>query len=422
VQELFGSVTPETSLLPVDNVSVAEITPPTPPAGLIAAFNLQAAEAVASSTTPAAQQNTAPTQESFVTSFTAEVSAEATLPAAKPADEVTETSSLAFATDKTSPVTELIVEQSRSANVDAEMVLIQPTGNPVSAALDTDSPVEAAYLSNPTATLPPVAPALQQRAAQQTSANGSKSSNTVFVPADISSDLTADAAQNSGDVNRNGAANTSSRPFVPTDFVVAEVPSTPAPQMQEESAANVPDRSNTDGIVPPSTTTPKTHYAAPSTHASTAGHLTVEQAQQLVDRVSNALNQSAQSGQSLKLRLSPPELGVLQIEVSQRDGVLSARLETQTMSAHQAIVENLSSLRDALAQHGTVVERIEVHVAHNRGSDGSQDQPDRRQQDSQNQNQERQQRRDGSQQQKNQQHSPHLKAAKQSMDELDIQV
>jgi len=92
----------------------------------------------------------------------------------------------------------------------------------------------------------------------------------------------------------------------------------------------------------------------------------------LADRVSNAIRLSHQNGRQLRIRLHPPELGALQIEISARDGVLTARLEVQTPSTRQVILENMSLLRDALSQNGMAVERISVQLAHENWNDDGQ--------------------------------------------------
>jgi len=81
----------------------------------------------------------------------------------------------------------------------------------------------------------------------------------------------------------------------------------------------------------------------------------------------------------------------LEIEVSSRNGVLSARLEVQTVSALQAILENMSLLRDALAQNGTKLENIDVHLNERLHEGGQTDLSKEQQQDEQQSEQEHQQ-------------------------------
>src|SRR5262249_22605126 len=62
------------------------------------------------------------------------------------------------------------------------------------------------------------------------------------------------------------------------------------------------------------------------------------------------------------LQLSPPDLGLLQVSVSVRDGVLSARLEAQNPTTQQILADNLPQLKDSLTQQGAAFDRIDVQL------------------------------------------------------------
>jgi flagellar hook-length control protein FliK len=61
-----------------------------------------------------------------------------------------------------------------------------------------------------------------------------------------------------------------------------------------------------------------------------------------------------------RIRLSPPELGQVRVEVKLRDENLSLRIHAETPEAREVLGERLESLRAALQQHGLVAERIEL--------------------------------------------------------------
>lgn len=82
----------------------------------------------------------------------------------------------------------------------------------------------------------------------------------------------------------------------------------------------------------------------------------------LVQRVAKALQTAQDRGAPLRLRLTPPELGVLRIELIVRDGALSAKLEAETPAAKTAILENLSALRERLTAQGIKIERFDVDL------------------------------------------------------------
>jgi flagellar hook-length control protein FliK len=69
-----------------------------------------------------------------------------------------------------------------------------------------------------------------------------------------------------------------------------------------------------------------------------------------------------QRGESLQIRLSPPELGSLRVEIAVRGSALTARLEADTPAARIALLDNLPALRDRLAEHNVRVERFDVDV------------------------------------------------------------
>jgi len=185
----------------------------------------------------------------------------------------------------------------------------------------------------------------------------------------------------------------------------------PAAERAAPTVAQGPARSEGLGTPRP------LHNAPPPPH---------DAAQVLVDRVAHALHAASHNGGQLRVRLHPPELGVLQIEITQRDGVLAARLETQSVSAQQAILDNISSLREALAHTGSNVERIEVHVAPHRGGENLPDHPGGRDeeppQQRQQQEQGEQRRRDERQDQPADESRAPQRHAAGSMDELDIQI
>jgi flagellar hook-length control protein FliK len=82
----------------------------------------------------------------------------------------------------------------------------------------------------------------------------------------------------------------------------------------------------------------------------------------LVQRVAKALQTAQDRGGTLRIRLTPPELGALKIELIVRDGALSAKLEAETPAAKQAILENLPALRERLAAQEIKIDRFDVDL------------------------------------------------------------
>ena len=150
--------------------------------------------------------------------------------------------------------------------------------------------------------------------------------------------------------NLNPAAETLNR-------VPVEVSKT-APVSQEgtSSIETDPNLTQTSGV-PQSSSTTGTQATAP-----VGPPVDVKQVEQLVERIVSAVRQSQSTGQQLKIRLSPPELGTLQIEVSLKNGEYSARLEVQNRSAQKVINDNIAQLKEALTKTGVSLDRIDVHI------------------------------------------------------------
>ena len=107
----------------------------------------------------------------------------------------------------------------------------------------------------------------------------------------------------------------------------------------------------------------------PATQATATDH--TANPSQVLDQVAHGIQVSHQSGERMQLHLRPPELGNVQIDVSMRDGLLSARLEAQSPATHQLLSDNLSQLKDSLAQQGVQVDRLEVGLSDSMRSDVS---------------------------------------------------
>ena len=80
-----------------------------------------------------------------------------------------------------------------------------------------------------------------------------------------------------------------------------------------------------------------------------------------MQRVARAFEAAADRGGTVRLRLHPPELGSLRLELTIRNGKMNARVEAETDAARNLIVENLPALRQRLAEHQIRVERFDVN-------------------------------------------------------------
>jgi flagellar hook-length control protein FliK len=70
-----------------------------------------------------------------------------------------------------------------------------------------------------------------------------------------------------------------------------------------------------------------------------------------------------QRGGAMNLRLDPPDLGQVRVQMTLSRGTVAAEFHASTPQAHQLLEKNLSMLRTTLEQQGLTVERLTVaHV------------------------------------------------------------
>jgi flagellar hook-length control protein FliK len=81
-----------------------------------------------------------------------------------------------------------------------------------------------------------------------------------------------------------------------------------------------------------------------------------------VSRVAKAFQTAQDRDGTLQLRLSPPDLGSMKLELTVKDGVMSASMQTETASARKLLLDHLPTLRDRLAEQNIRVDRFDVDV------------------------------------------------------------
>ncbi len=102
--------------------------------------------------------------------------------------------------------------------------------------------------------------------------------------------------------------------------------------------------------------------------AATSGEPETDQAGavdrvRFVQRVARAFQAMGDRSGTVRLRLSPPELGALRIEITVNRGVMDARLEAETEVARQLLLDNLPMLRERLAGQNIKVEHFQVDLS-----------------------------------------------------------
>lgn len=95
--------------------------------------------------------------------------------------------------------------------------------------------------------------------------------------------------------------------------------------------------------------------------SSDSGRGTVEVDRvRFVQRVARALQTAGSQGGEIRVRLSPPELGSVRIEIRLDQGQMTARLEAETPQAQSLLMESVPELRDRLAQQDVKLVRCDV--------------------------------------------------------------
>jgi flagellar hook-length control protein FliK len=102
--------------------------------------------------------------------------------------------------------------------------------------------------------------------------------------------------------------------------------------------------------------------AAPRASAQRETGKTSEQpARSSFERLVQSIRTSMGARESqARIRLDPPELGHVRIDLKVTGGRVALRLETETHEARALLSSRLDELRSALAQHGLTVDRVEM--------------------------------------------------------------
>jgi flagellar hook-length control protein FliK len=83
----------------------------------------------------------------------------------------------------------------------------------------------------------------------------------------------------------------------------------------------------------------------------------------LIQRVARSFNRLGPDGGNVQLRLHPPELGTLFMQVRLEGRNISARMVTESAAAREVIMDSLPQLRQRLAEQGYEVAQINVEIA-----------------------------------------------------------
>ena len=176
------------------------------------------------------------------------------------------------------------------------------------------------------------------RGGSQPSEQDSQDTPTAELPIEVTTPVVSDLADVGSDANKSTGGNEKTTSA-----------STPNAHFGNQAA------SQTVGDVSGNT---ESHAARGEGESQTP---TIDRAR-FVQRVTNAFRAAQQNDGHIQLRLSPPELGQLRIEIAVRNGVLSANLETETADARRVLLDNLPALRQRLAEQDIRIDKFEVDI------------------------------------------------------------
>jgi flagellar hook-length control protein FliK len=128
------------------------------------------------------------------------------------------------------------------------------------------------------------------------------------------------------------------------------------------SAANASPKAADVPAPPPLSSRLPAHLVGRGERADQPSRLhDIDQAR-ILQRVARAFETASARDGDLRIRLSPPELGSLRLELKVQEGVMSARIEAETPEARAILIDNLSSLRERLAEQNMKIDRFDVDL------------------------------------------------------------
>jgi flagellar hook-length control protein FliK len=156
------------------------------------------------------------------------------------------------------------------------------------------------------------------------------------------------SADASGETDASAAGPETAAVSTPPAAVVEEVATAKAGEASLEDVKSVESAASDRSM-------PEVRHAEAQERVSRADQ------ERLISRIAQAVTQ-AQHGErsTVRLRLYPPELGTVRVEVSSVRGSVTVRIETSTPEAQGALNANLAGLRAQLADSGVDARGIEV--------------------------------------------------------------
>jgi flagellar hook-length control protein FliK len=226
-------------------------------------------------------------------------------------------------------------------------------------------------------------PTDSQDSTTDTSQAAAANTMTAVCPSNAPADTTAKISQQKGlddedappgTVAAIAAADQESGDATPADSSTAAAANAVTPDVQTQSAADAKTQAAAKTVTPVATPTTATPFPGDPTAAARLSAVAPGAAPSSTSSSENAAANRASivkaisgqllpSGGTMQIRLDPPELGVLQVTVTVKEGVISASFETSNDDATKMLSHSLGQLKQALEAQGISVDTLHVQRA-----------------------------------------------------------
>lgn len=249
-------------------------------------------------------------------------------------------------------------------------VTVQPDADPSTQATVTQSAQSPATTSNAAASSDDPAKALvsvdtttrQDKPAQPAPSQSTDSSQ----PSATAQRIAVVAEARDGDARKAGSDDTTRQPQTSLNpdtqprqntasQSTAQVSFNPAATPGDPAAVSVQPVITSEGA---GASTAPAQQAAPGAQTDS-----VDNTQLNTARIARGLqNAVQQKGGSVTLRLTPPQMGTVRIQLQMHNGTVNAQFHAETESTRALLNQQISHLRSALEQQGLTVERLGVQL------------------------------------------------------------
>lgn len=209
-----------------------------------------------------------------------------------------------------------------------------------------------------------------------TNAAGSAEQNGTIARAKAKKQDSPDAKEDAAPINATAPHAQTPDP-VPTTTASSELPKDAALAPIDSKSSSAPAQpSNVDAGTSPFARLPGYLLSQGTDRATTNSPVNGVDQARFVQRVAKAFQAAQDRDGEVRLRLSPPELGALRLEIKVQDGVMTARMEAESPDAKALLIDNLPALRERLAEQGIRVEQFDIDLMNRQpGGNGTDNMP-----------------------------------------------